>query len=137
MDIRYLKQHESPPAQGSVQRSRPDLQFAVITIHRNFALKNRWKIIPKHPLANHAIQLLDYAEGFEAINWAVMNVRDYHDAECKSVCMAECLSPNIVYPQDFFKIFVSNAEIEAFCGAKMRDAGFNVQLGVNRGMFLR
>ncbi|MEG1039007.1 MAG: DarT ssDNA thymidine ADP-ribosyltransferase family protein [Pseudomonas sp.] len=125
------------PFDGSVQRSRPDSQFAVISVHRNFAIKNRWKVIPHHPLADDGIQLLEYAEGFEAINWDVMNVRDYHDPRCKSICMAECLSPDVVSAGDFFKIFVSNAEVEALCEAKMREAGVTVQIGVNRGMFLR
>lgn len=125
------------PFDGSVQRRRPDDQFVVISVHRNVAVRNQWKIIPRHPLANDAIQLFDYAEGFEAINWDVMNARDYHDPHCKSICMAECLSPDVVSPNDFFKVFVSNAEVEALCVAKMREAGVNVQIGVNRGMFLR
>lgn len=94
-------------------------------------------MIPCHPLANDAIQLLDYAEGFDAINWDVMNARDYHDPECKSICMAEYLSSEVVSPDDFFKIFVSNSEVEALCEAKMREASVNVPIGVNRGMFLR
>lgn len=125
------------PFDGSVQRRRPDAQFVVITVHRNVAIRKQWKVIPRHPLANDAIQLLDYAEGFEAINWEVMNARDYHDPQCKSICMAECLSPDVVSPNDFFKVFVSNAEVEALCESKMREAGVNVQIGVNRGMFLR
>lgn len=125
------------PFDGSVQRTRPGSQFVVITVHRSFAVRNHWKVIPRHPLANDVIQLFDYAEGFEAIDWDVMNARDYQDPGCKSICMAECLSPDVVSPQDFFKIFVSNAQTEASCEAKMREAGVIVQIGVNRGMFLR
>lgn len=136
---RYVPFHwfAANPFDGSVQRSRPDSQFVVISVHRNFAIRNRWKVIPHHPLADDGIQLLDYAEGFEAINWDAMNVRDYHDPQCKSICMAECLSPDVVSAGDFFKVFVSNAEVEALCEIKMREAGVTVQIGVNRGMFLR
>ncbi|MBD8092183.1 DUF4433 domain-containing protein [Pseudomonas fluorescens] len=125
------------PFDGSVQRRWPGTQFVVITVYRNVAIRKQWKVIPRHPLANDAIQLLDYAEGFEAINWDVMNARNYHDPHCKSICMAECLSPEVVPSYDFFKIFVSNAEVEALCRAKMLEARVNVQIGVNRGMFLR
>lgn len=125
------------PFDGSVQGNKRDTQFVVISVHRSFAIRNGWKIIPRHPLANDAIQLLDYDQGFEAIEWDVMNQRDYHDPHCKSVCMAECLSPAVVSAHDFFKIFVPNPEVEALCGAKMRDAGVSVQIGVNPGMFRR
>jgi len=38
-----------------------------------------------------------------------MNERDYNDTESKSVCMAECLSPNIVEADGFCSIYVKNA----------------------------
>lgn len=125
------------PFDGSVQGNKRDTQFVVISIRRSFAIENDWKVIPRHPLANDTIQLLDYKTGFEAIDWDAMNQRDYHDPHCKSVCMAECLSPNVVSANDFFKIFVSNSEVEEHCGAKMREAGVFVQIGVNPGMFRR
>ncbi|AXK52662.1 DarT ssDNA thymidine ADP-ribosyltransferase family protein [Pseudomonas protegens] len=125
------------PFDGSVQGNKRDTQFVVISIRRSFAIEKDWKVIPRHPLANDTIQLLDYKAGFEAIDWDAMNQRDYHDPHCKSVCMAECLSPTVVSANDFFKIFVANSEVEEHCGAKMREAGVSVQIGVNPGMFRR
>jgi len=67
-----------------------------------------------------------------------MNTRDYQDQDhdCKSICIAECLSPGIVPPNDFSTLFVPNSGVEAFCMEKMRKAGVNVRLTVNPGMFL-
>lgn len=123
------------PFDGSVQRNNPDVKFVLISVYRSTAQKNGWKVIPRHPLANDSIQLLDYDEGFEAIDWEVMNSREYHDAHCKSICMAECLAPCIVKPNSFLKIFTPNEEVEALCAAKMREAGVNVLTGANQRMF--
>ena len=120
---------------GRVQLDRPQSKFVLISVYRSFARQNHWKNIPRHPLANDEIELLDYPEGFEAINWALMNTRDYQNAECKSVCMAECLSPSAVLPQDFSRIYVPTEEIEQLCGAKMREINLKVPISVNPGMF--
>ena len=123
------------PFDGSVQRNNPDVTFVLISVYRSIAKQNGWKVIPRHPLANDSIQLLDYDEGFEAIEWEVMNSREYHDAHCKSICMAECLAPCVVKPNAFFKIFTPNEEVEALCVAKMREAGVTVLTGANQRMF--
>ncbi|NWE71178.1 DUF4433 domain-containing protein [Pseudomonas gingeri] len=125
------------PFEGSVQRSKPNAKFVLISVYRTFARSNNWKIIPRHPLANDAIQLLNYNEGFEAIEWEVMNRREYHDTHCKSVCMAECLSPGVVLPRNFARLYVQSAEIEAICKAKMQECGLTVPISVNPGMFFR
>jgi len=124
------------PFDGRVQLDRPTSKFVLISVYRSFAKQNKWKIIPRHPLANDEIELLDYHDGFEAIDWALMNTRDYQNADCKSVCMAECLSPSVVLPQDFSRIYVPTDEIEKLCEAKMRKINLKVPISVNSGMFL-
>ena len=124
------------PFDGRVQLDRPTCKFVLISVYRSFAKQNKWKIIPRHPLANDEIELLDYHDGFEAIDWALMNTRDYQNADCKSVCMAECLSPSVVLPQDFSRIYVPTDEIEKLCEAKMRKINLKVPISVNSGMFL-
>ncbi|MBN9096466.1 DarT ssDNA thymidine ADP-ribosyltransferase family protein [Pandoraea pnomenusa] len=79
------------PFDGRVQVDRSGEEFALITIRRSLAERENWKVIPRHPLANAAPQLLDYLPGVDAIDWETMNIRDYRDPECKSICMAECL----------------------------------------------
>jgi len=66
-----------------------------------------------------------------------MSTRDYQDHDCKSICMAECLAPGIAAPKDFSVVFVPNLEIEMLSIEKMREAGVNVHLTVNPGMFLK
>jgi hypothetical protein len=125
------------PFDGCVQRNRPASRFVQIAVLRSLARQNGWKVIPRHPLAHDDIQLLDYDEGLQAIEWDVMNTRDYHDPDCKSVCMAECLAPGIVVPKNFYMLFVPNADVEALCLERMRAAGVNVGVTVNQGMFLK
>lgn len=90
------------PFDGRVQVDRPNDKFVLIAVSRDLARRNNWKIIPQHPLSQNELQLLDYQEGFEKINWETMNKRDYSDAECKRICMSECLSPGAVPVNDFF-----------------------------------
>ena len=123
------------PFDGSVQRNRPEAQFVLISVYRSTARQYGWKIIPRHPLAGDSIQLLDYEQGFEAIEWDVMSSRDYLDPHCKSICMAECLAPGIVKPDAFFKIFTPSEEVDALCVAKLQAADVNVQTSVNQRMF--
>ncbi|PSN06754.1 DarT ssDNA thymidine ADP-ribosyltransferase family protein [Siccibacter turicensis] len=95
------------PFDGRVKADHPDKSFCMITVPRVFARNNGWKIIPRHPLAVvQGVVPMDYDEGFEKIDWASMNLRDYKNSQCKSVCMAECLSPTTVYVKDFQCIFV-------------------------------
>ncbi|MFA0930123.1 DarT ssDNA thymidine ADP-ribosyltransferase family protein [Pseudomonas syringae pv. tagetis] len=125
----------SNPFDGKVQLSRPQSKFVLISVYRSFAKQNRWKIIPRHPLANDAIELLDYDQGFEKIDWDLMESRDYLDPACKSVCMAECLSPSAVPPQNFSRIYVPNNGMEELCAAKMHEAKLKIPISVNPGMF--
>lgn len=100
------------PFDGRVQLDNKQNEFVLITVRRDFAHANGWKIIPCHPLSGSDIQVLDYAAGFNAIDWTVMNSRDYQDARGRSVCMAECLSPQSVPATRFFNIYVAHQGAE-------------------------
>lgn len=123
------------PFDGSVKRKHPERSFILITVRRSIAVEHSWKVIPRHPLANDAFQLLDYPTGFQAIEWDVLNTRDYHDPHCKSVCMAECLAPGIVHHSVFFKIYVPDEAAATISRSKVREAGVNVEVDVKPGMF--
>lgn len=135
---RYVPFHwfAANPFDGRVQLDHPKSKFVLISVFRSFAKDNGWKIIPRHPLADEAIQLLDYNTGFQTIDWELMNTRDYQNHECKNVCMAECLSPDVVRPKIFSRIYVPNDEVRALCEAKMRHANLAKPISVNPGMFL-
>jgi len=125
------------PFDGVVQKTHKETPFALIAVRRDLAARKNWKVLPRHPLANSQMELLDYAAGFEAIEWEVMNQRDYHDANCKSVCMAECLAPGPVPVAQFFAIYVPNEALEQKIRMWANRMGVAVKLDVNENMFLR
>ncbi|MCG6307873.1 DUF4433 domain-containing protein [Vibrio alginolyticus] len=124
------------PFDGGVQRDNPETGFVLFTVRRTLAQVRNWKIIPRHPLASQGVEVLDYGVGFNRINWEAMNRRDYHDDESKSVCMAECISPNSVAVADFFKIYVPNEKVKQNVEMLARDQGVVLDVQVNKGMFL-
>ncbi|MHB8252798.1 MAG: DarT ssDNA thymidine ADP-ribosyltransferase family protein [Acidiferrobacter sp.] len=124
------------PFDGRVQEDRQDEDFALITVHRNVAQRENWRVIPRHPLANVAPELLDYSDGVDAIDWATMNLRDYHNPECKSICMAECLSPDPVPVDKFFKIYAPTDVVAESIQTMIGNLGLNLEVAVNPRMFL-
>jgi hypothetical protein len=124
------------PFDGGVQVANPDKSFVLITVTRALARDNNWKVIPRHPLADDDIALMDYDEGFAAIDWAKMNEREYNDPESKSVCMAECLSPNTVASSRFLSIFVKDAAIESEVRKLLDKAGVSPHLNINSTLFV-
>jgi len=109
----YIPFHwfSSNPFDGQVQKNHPNEDFVLITVRRSLAKEKNWLILTQHPLSNKNIKPMSYAEGFEKINWELMNQRNYHQPDCKNVCMAECLSPEAVAAEDFFRIYVKNNQV--------------------------
>lgn len=112
-------------------------EFVLITIQRAHAQRNNWQIICRHPLAREGVELLDYDDGMAIMNWNLMNERDYDDEECKSVCMAECLSPACVAASNFFKIYVNSEENGTIVRTAAQKAKLNVNIDVNQNMFVK
>lgn len=123
------------PFDGRVQKDRPQENFLLISVRRDLARGRNWKVIPRHPLANEDIQLYDYDEGFDKIDWAVMDRRDYKDPLGKSVCMAECLSPTVVSVKDFFCLFVPTKDVESAVQKEIRSRKLDLGVTVNPNMF--
>jgi hypothetical protein len=98
------------PFDGKVLKTHTDKEFCFITVRRDLAKKNKYKILPKHPLSSEDFNLCDYDEGMKKIDWKTVDKRDYKDQECKVACMAECLAPGRVAPKDFFSIAVKTKE---------------------------
>jgi hypothetical protein len=101
------------PFDGVVLKEYPQKKFCFITILRDLAKKNNYKILSKHPLSPDAT-IYEYNEGIEAINWDIVDRREYKDLECKQACMAECLAFECVKPKDFFSITVRTSADEAY-----------------------
>ena len=124
------------PFDGAVQLSHPQKTFVLIAIRRSLAEANNWSIIPKHPLSLAKVELLDYTDGIAAIDWDAMDKRDYNDPHSRSVCMAECLSPNIVSANCFFSIYVKN-DLSAERVVKMLEAkSISCHVNINPKMFV-
>lgn len=123
------------PFDGRVQIDYPDKDFIYITLQRKYAERKGFKIIPMHPKSMRRLEILDYNEGFERIDWDTMECRDYYDEYCKHVCMAECLSPNAVNPEEFFAIYVKYDRVEQYvrnaCREILGSIPFNVQVRNN------
>ena len=126
---------KNPFDYGAV-RGNKDKEFVLITIKRAYAKRNNWQVICRHPLAREGVELLDYADGMESIDWDLMNKRDYDDDDCRSVCMAECLSPNSVPARNFFRIYVSSEENKAFMQQSLKKAGLKMDVDLNDNMLV-
>jgi len=108
------------PFAGKVQKNNPNQEFVYITIHRDLAKENNFKIFPTHPKHMNPLEIYEYEDGFNKINWELMNKRDYSDYECKEVCMAECVAPYKSIPADAFHSIIVKSEetkkyIEELC----------------------
>lgn len=123
------------PFDGRVQKDFPDEKFVLITVHRRLAERQNWKVLPRHPLTKQDFRLYDYQEGFESIDWELMDTRNYHNSDCKNVCMAECLSPEAVRVSDFFKIFVPTDQVGDVVMSEAAQLSQSIEVTVNRNMF--
>ena len=90
--------------------------FVYIAVYRSYAEYSNFKIIPRHPL-NGEFELFDYNEGMNRIDWETMERRmddiapsaqDY----AKEVKMAECISSDSIFPQDFAYIYCNERHVE-------------------------
>ena len=100
---------EPTPFTGAVFNEHPFDAFCSITITREFAKRNNFKICTAHPLSKNPIaQIMSFDDGMKNINWDKAEERNYHDDISKNACMAECLAVSPVLPADFAIIFVSD-----------------------------
>jgi hypothetical protein len=123
------------PFDGRVQQDHPKKTFVLFTVRRSLAQAENWTVIPRHPLANGVPERLGYVQGLQAIDWDTMNRRDYHESDCKSVCMAECLSPRLVRAVDFFKIYVPHEAAEKKVREIIAGLKLALEVDINPGMF--
>lgn len=123
------------PFDGRVQKDRPDEDFVLLTVRRALAKARNWKVLPRHPLARQEFRFYDYQEGFDLIDWDLMHTRDYSDVDCKSICMAECLSPGSVSAADFFKIYTPTEQVRHAVVREVERHSLGFEVTVNRGMF--
>ncbi|MEP0868603.1 DUF4433 domain-containing protein [Trichocoleus desertorum AS-A10] len=137
---KYIRFHffSQNPFDGDVQKRNPEKEFIYICIHREFAKKSNFKIIPRHPKSMNVLTLYDYTEGIDLIEWDIMDQRDYLDRNCRNICMAECISPVSIMPTEFHSIYVRDDDLEEY----VRDMANEIigaipfHINVNPCMFL-
>ncbi|MHC3993736.1 DarT ssDNA thymidine ADP-ribosyltransferase family protein [Thiomicrolovo sp. ZZH C-3] len=100
------------PFAGRVQKDHPSVEFVYITVHRDTAKskRNNFKIFPTHPKHMNPLEIFDYEEGFQKIDWELMEKRDYSDNECKETCMAECVAVHRSVPAKAFHSIIVKSE---------------------------
>lgn len=110
-------------------------RFVYLAVYRSYASATKWKVIPKHPLANgEQYQLLDWDEGIGAIEWNELDKKGNWDTDhnCKQACMAEALSPEPV-PVRIIASFFFKTDEDATKAQKILPS--NARVNVNARMF--
>lgn len=115
--LQYVPFHffEKTAFAGAVYKAHPDVSFCAITIHRDFAKANNFKICTAHPLSdNPTAQVLDYDAGFSAIDWDSLEAHEYGDKRSKNAGMSECLATSPVLPKNFHSIYVASEKMKKY-----------------------
>ncbi len=99
------------PFSGAVQIKHDKTEFVYITLHRDRAKVNKFKIIPSHPVHFNG-EPLEWGKGLETIDWDLMSKRQYSDNDCCQCCMAESIFNRKIPPEAFHSIFVQNDEVK-------------------------
>lgn len=100
-------------AYDTVVKGSYNKEFIYLRLSRTYAFLNDFKILPIHPTSNEQPKLYSYLDGFNKINWEVMEMtnkealeNNIEDRYHKQVRMAECLSPRVIPIEDFQSIVV-------------------------------
>jgi len=120
------------PFDGNVLKANSDKKFCFIVLQRDLAKSKGYKILPKHPLSSEELVTYDYDDGMRMIDWELVDKRDYSNQECKVACMAECLAPGCVKPNDFFAIKVQTESdkqiVEHFSNSLLKNFSYHIDV---------
>lgn len=100
-------------------------EFIYICILREDARKNNFLVLPIHPLSLEEMELFEYDQGFNNIDWNTMQTVGTTDDYSKHVKMAECLT-NLDIPAQYFQcIYVKSEETKKLVQKKLKAYGIN------------
>lgn len=121
----------SNPFDGSVflDPKNRGKEFVYICVKRDYAKLHSWKIIPRHPLNEDSIEIMDYNKGFNIIRWDLIDAenRDYDIQEVKESCMAECIADGKVETSAIFLIKCPSTIVKNKVDKLIREQGlFNI-----------
>lgn len=112
----------------AVKESHQDKEFMYICIARDLARKNKFKILPMHPLSLEDYKLYEYDEGFGKIDWDTLMQKGRTDEYAKHVKMAECLTDLLIPVKCFAAIYVKDNDIKKYVEEKMQQKKFDFKL---------
>lgn len=114
------------------RKSGTNRKFIYLCVWRSTAKLNKWKIIPTHPLDESDIDIFDYDDGFEKIEWNVIDnpKRDYLDNHIREACMAECVSPSAVSINNIAYIKVPDDETKNMVESILKRYNINIDVDV-------
>lgn len=126
------------PFDGSVQKDHPSTDFVYICLLRDYAKRQGFKILTAHPMSLTNLELYDYSDGFDLIDWSTMEKKDYTDDYNKSVCMAECIAPRPIMLNDMYCIFVKTESNKQYLLKILSNIPFrtSIKIFVNPNMFV-
>ncbi len=85
-------------------------KMAYICVSREFAMKEQFKVLPKHPLAGNECVLYDFSEGINKIDWDKLMQVGNSTEDAKAIKMAEALCNRTIYVKEFQSIAVETDE---------------------------
>lgn len=124
------------PFDWRVQEDHPENEYVIIRISRAVARNQKFKIIPLHPLSAPP-SILEYDEGFNAINWDLMEKRDYQSEDSRQVCLAECLCMDRVDPSFFQAIILKSEKNKRIVENMLAQTQYNPHVNVHEQSFHR
>ena len=95
----------------AVKNTHTNKEFIYVCVLRDFAKNNNFLILPRHPLSG-CYKLFSYIQGFEEIDWDVMEKTQEKPGYDKMVRMAECLSDKPILAKDIYCIYAKNENIK-------------------------
>ena len=136
----YIPFHfmQKTPFAGKVMKDNKDTEFIYITLHRDFAKKNNFKIINKHPLCEDA-KIYDYEEGMANINWKLIDCddRDYSVHAIRESSMAECIAIYESIPANCFQnIYTSSEKTKSYIENLKKEYKFEFYVNINSKLFV-
>lgn len=136
----YIPFHffQKTPFAGDVMTKNADKEFIYLTLSRDLASKNNFKVITKHPL-NKDAEIYDYSEGIGKIEWELMDgYRDYHDKNVHDTCLAECVACyKSITISKFQSIFTSSEESKIRIEELKKKYEVSLHINVNEYLFVK
>lgn len=125
------------PFAGAVQINNGHTEFVYVTLSREYASKNGFQIIPRHP-CSYNDEPLEWNVGIDKIDWETFALRDYHDHDSKEVCMAEATYRGVIPPKAISVIFVRSKETHSLIIQLLKKYGLlrEIAVSINKEMFV-